>query len=239
MLKLRQHQGATTRPACTQDPPAREQRGSPPKPSRTQHAPNIDPTHPMCCIQRGITCTRSARQSLNPSRSSSASSSRPMKTMRLVRGSPSRHARAGDPSNRLCTPCRGFPQELMAAPNIWPGYCQCMSPDTWLLSLESLPSSGTVPCCAAGWGCTALCRGRGVWLAAVLQTAQSVSRPREGAPGRRRCRRSRRWRGRPSCGTGPPHAPGSGCPASGSPAHGPHSTDRRPVLGAGVPATPA
>lgn len=28
-----------------------------------------------------------------------------MKTMREVRFSPSFHARAGDPSNRLCTPC--------------------------------------------------------------------------------------------------------------------------------------
>lgn len=29
----------------------------------------------------------------------------PMKTMRLVRFSPSAHGRAGEPSNRLCTPC--------------------------------------------------------------------------------------------------------------------------------------
>jgi hypothetical protein len=40
------------------------------------------------------------------SRNVSRSSSRPMKTMRLVRGSPSRHGRSGVPSNSMCTAWR-------------------------------------------------------------------------------------------------------------------------------------
>lgn len=76
---------------------------------------------------------------------------------------------------------QGLPPQLMSAPNIWPGYCQrdTVSPGTWPLSVESLPPPGTVPGCAADWDCTALCTRRGVWLAAVLQKAESVSRKQE------------------------------------------------------------
>lgn len=52
-----------------------------------------------------LSSSNHARQVLRPSCSAAASKSLPMKTILLLRASPSPHVFPGDPSNTACTPC--------------------------------------------------------------------------------------------------------------------------------------